>query len=53
MASRFAADGRREGSNPQGHCQAGLGIARMWPSMTDAPPWQEERVDAVAPPDRE
>ncbi|MFJ2929831.1 MAB_1171c family putative transporter [Streptomyces massasporeus] len=29
-----------------------LGIARMWPSMTDALPWHDERVEAVAPPHR-
>ncbi|MFF7733707.1 MAB_1171c family putative transporter [Streptomyces sp. NPDC007984] len=30
-----------------------LGIARMWPSMTDALPWQDEPVEAVAPTRRE
>ncbi|MFJ2804282.1 DUF6545 domain-containing protein [Streptomyces griseoviridis] len=30
-----------------------LGIARMWPSMTDALPWRNEPFDAVAPTPRE
>jgi hypothetical protein len=30
-----------------------LGIARMWPSMTDALPGRDQPIDAVAPTHRE